>query len=41
MAKFVQRDVFIGIINGSGAGTVTLSNYANKCEIRDEADKVN
>lgn len=40
MAKFVQRDVFIGFISSAGAGTVTLSNYANKCEIRDEADKV-
>jgi hypothetical protein len=44
MAKFVQKDVYIAVGGTVGAGTISggtaISNYANKCEITDEADKV-
>lgn len=44
MSKFVQKDVYIAIGGTISAGTITggtaISNYANKCEVTDEADKV-
>lgn len=48
MGKFVQRNVSITVGTGGGTipavagagGAVDISGYANKCEITDEADKV-